>query len=80
MFKINEKYFPTSFVFIWSRDSSVGIGIGYGLDDRGVRVRVLVGSKEFSFLHVVQTGSGAHLVFYPMDNGGYLLGGEAAGA
>jgi hypothetical protein len=31
-----------------SRDSVVGIATGYGLDDRGVAVRVLVGSKIFS--------------------------------
>jgi hypothetical protein len=32
---------------IGSRGSSVGIAIGYGLDDRGVGVRVLVGSRIF---------------------------------
>jgi hypothetical protein len=31
-----------------SRDSSVGIATGHGLDDRGVGVRVLVGSRIFS--------------------------------
>jgi hypothetical protein len=31
-----------------SRDSSVGIATGYGLDDGGVGVRVLVGSRMFS--------------------------------
>jgi hypothetical protein len=31
-----------------SRDSVVGIAIGYGLDERGVRVRVPVGSRIFS--------------------------------
>jgi hypothetical protein len=30
-----------------SRDSSVGIATGYGLDDRGVGVRVTVGSRIF---------------------------------
>jgi hypothetical protein len=30
------------------RDSSVGIVIGYGLNDRGVGVRVPVGSRIFS--------------------------------
>jgi hypothetical protein len=30
-----------------SRDSAVGIATGYGLDDQGVGVRVLVGSKIF---------------------------------
>jgi hypothetical protein len=32
-----------------SRDSSVGIATGYGLDDRGVGVRVPVGSGIFHF-------------------------------
>jgi hypothetical protein len=36
--------------------SVVGTAFGYGLDDRGVGVRVPVGSR-FSLLHVVQTGS-----------------------
>jgi hypothetical protein len=31
-----------------SRDSSVGIETGYGLNDRGVGVRVPVGSRIFS--------------------------------
>jgi hypothetical protein len=52
-----------------SRGSVVGIANGYGLDDRGVRVRVPVGSRIFS-LHVVQTGSGVHLTSYPMGTGG----------
>jgi hypothetical protein len=34
--------------FIRSRDGLVGIATGYGLDDRGVRVRVPVGSRIFS--------------------------------
>jgi hypothetical protein len=32
----------------WGQDSVVGIVTGYGLDDRGVGVRVLVGSRIFS--------------------------------
>jgi hypothetical protein len=39
---------------------------GYELDDRGVGVRVPVGS---SFLHVVQTGSGAYPASCPMGPG-----------
>jgi hypothetical protein len=39
-------------------DSVVGRATGYGLDDRGVGVRVPV-VQEFSLLHVVQTGSGS---------------------
>jgi hypothetical protein len=33
-----------------SRDSSVGIETGYGLDDRGVGFRIPIGSKNFSSL------------------------------
>jgi hypothetical protein len=32
-----------------SRDSAVGIATGYGLDDRGVGVRVSVGGTNFHF-------------------------------
>jgi hypothetical protein len=53
------------FLDIIHRDSSVGIATGYGLDDRGVGVRVSVRSN-FSLLHVVQTGSGVHPASYPI--------------
>jgi hypothetical protein len=54
-----------------SRDSVVGIGTSYGLDDRGVVVRVLVGSRTFS------TSSRPPLGFptsYPMGNDGFSPG------
>jgi hypothetical protein len=45
--------------FTWrSRDSTVGIAIGYGLDDRGIEVRVPVGSR-ISLLHVVRPALGS---------------------
>jgi hypothetical protein len=62
-----------------SRDSVVGKAAGYGLDDRGVVVRVPVGSR-FSLLHVVQTGIGIHPAFYPMGTEGYFPGGKTTGA
>jgi hypothetical protein len=37
------------------------------------------GTKKFSLLHSVQTGSGAHSAFYPMGAGGSYHGGKAAG-
>jgi hypothetical protein len=49
-----------------SRDSSVGIALGYGLDDQGSRVRFLAGAGNFSLHHRVQNGSGAHPPSYPM--------------
>jgi hypothetical protein len=36
--------------------------------------------KEFSLLHVVQTGSGVHSTSYPMGTWGSSPGGKAAGA
>jgi hypothetical protein len=56
-----------------SRDSVVGIAIGYGLDDRWVGVRVPVGSTIFS-PPIVQTGSGAHPASYTMGTGGSFPG------
>jgi hypothetical protein len=63
-----------------SRDSSVGIALGYGLDDRGSRVRFPERAGNFSLHHRVQTGSGAHPASYPMGNRGSFPGSKAAGA
>jgi hypothetical protein len=62
-----------------SRNSSVGKALGYGLDDRGCRVRFPAGAGNFS-LRRVQNGSGAHPVSYPMGTRGSFPGGKAAGA
>jgi hypothetical protein len=43
-----------------SRDSPVGIALGYGLDDRGSRVRFPARAGNFSLHHRIQNGSGAH--------------------
>jgi hypothetical protein len=58
-----------------SRDSSVGIALGYGLDDRGSRVRLPAGAGNFSLHH----RSGAHRASYPMGTRGSFPGGKAAG-
>jgi hypothetical protein len=63
-----------------SRDSSVGIALGYGLDDRGSRVPFPPGAGNFSLHHRVQNSSGAHPASYPMDTRGSFLGGKAAEA
>jgi hypothetical protein len=63
-----------------SRDSSVGTALGYGLDDRGSRVRFPAGAGNFSLHHRVQNGSGAYPASYPMDTRGSFRGGKAAGA
>jgi hypothetical protein len=42
-----------------SRDGSVGIALGYGLDDRGSRVRFPALAGNFSLHHRAQNGPGA---------------------
>jgi hypothetical protein len=64
---------------IKSRDSAVGIATGYRLDDQGVRVRVPVGSRIFSY-HVVQTGSGVRPTSNAVGTGDSFPGNKAAGA
>jgi hypothetical protein len=56
--------FLVSFVIGYSRDSSVGITLGYRLDDRSSRVRFPAGAGNFSLHHHVQNGSGAHSASY----------------
>jgi hypothetical protein len=63
-----------------SRDSSVGIALGYRLDDRGSRIRFPAGAGNFSLHHRVQNGSGAHPASYPVGTGGSFPGGKAAEA
>jgi hypothetical protein len=63
-----------------SRHSSVGIGLGYGLDDRGSRFRFTAGAGNFSLHHRVQNGSRAHPPSYPMCTRGSYPGRKAAGA
>jgi hypothetical protein len=46
---------------------AVGTATGYGLDEWEVGIRVLKKSKEFSLLHIVETGSGAHSASYSMS-------------
>jgi hypothetical protein len=63
-----------------SRDSSVGIALGYGLDERGSRVRFPVGAGSFSLYHRLQNGSGAHPASYPLGTGGSFPRCKVAGA
>jgi hypothetical protein len=75
IFRINHfKYFVTN------RDSSVDIGLGYGQDGWGSRVRFPAVAENFSPHHRVQNGCEAHPASYPMGNGGSFPGGKAAGA
>jgi hypothetical protein len=63
-----------------SRDSSVGIALGYRLDDWDSRVRLPAGAENFSLHHHVQNGSGAHSASYPMGTRGSFSRGKVAGA
>jgi hypothetical protein len=63
-----------------SHDISVGIALGYGLDDRGSRVRFLAGAGNFSLNHRVQNGSGAHPASYTMGTRGCFPERKAASA
>jgi hypothetical protein len=53
-----------------SRDSSVGIALGYGLENRGSRVRFSAMAGNFSLHHRIQNGSGDHTASYPMGTRG----------
>jgi hypothetical protein len=74
------KHYYNNFLIIKSRDSSVGIALGYGLDRWGSRVRFPAGAGNFSLHHRIQNGSGAHPASYPMGISGSFPGGKAAGA
>jgi hypothetical protein len=62
-----------------SRDSSVGIALGYRLDDRGSRTRFPAGAGNFSLHHRVQNGSGAPSASHPMGTRGSFAESKAAG-
>jgi hypothetical protein len=49
--------------------NSVGIALGYGMDDRGSRFRFPAGAGNFSLNHSIQNGSEAHPASYPMVPG-----------
>jgi hypothetical protein len=52
----------------------VSVALGYGLDDRMIRVPFPEGAGNFCFRHRVQTGSGAHTASYQMGTGGKAAG------
>jgi hypothetical protein len=53
------------------------IALGYGLDDRGSRVRFPAAVENFSFQHRVQNSSGAQPASYPMGTRGSFPGGKS---
>jgi hypothetical protein len=69
----------SSYMQFKSRDSSVGTATGYGLDDRGVGVRVPVGTRIFSSTRRPDWFWGSPNL---LSNGylGILPGGKVAGA
>jgi hypothetical protein len=71
--------FPPTSIYFQSRDSSVGIALGYWLDDRASRVQFPATAGNFSLHRHVQNGSGAHPASYPMGTRGSFPGGKAAG-
>jgi hypothetical protein len=76
--RMMELHLHSAFVFmawylITKAQSVVGIATGYGLDDRGVGVRVTVRSRIFTS-PIVQTGSGVHPTSYMMGTGGSFPG------
>jgi hypothetical protein len=62
-----------------SRGSSVGIALGYGLDDRGSRVRFPAGAGNFSLHHRVRTALGPTQPPIHWVHGALSPGGKAAG-
>jgi hypothetical protein len=59
------------------RDRPVDVATAYGVDGRSsIPGRV----RDFSLLHNVQTGFGAHPASYLMGPGEFLFGGKAVGA
>jgi hypothetical protein len=78
--KRGKRYMKRNIETDKTRDSSVGIALGYGLDDRGSRVRFPEEAGNFSLHHRVQNGSGAHPASYPMGTRGSSPGGKSAGA
>jgi hypothetical protein len=63
-----------------SRDSSVGIALGYGPDDWGSRFRFPTGAGNFPLHHRVQNVSGAQPASYSRGTRGSFPGDKAAGA
>jgi hypothetical protein len=61
------------------RALGIGIATGYGLDEKGIGVRVPVGLRIFSSPRRPDRVWGPHPVSYRMGTGGSFTGGKAAG-
>jgi hypothetical protein len=62
-----------------SRDSSVGIALGYGLNDQCSRDRLPAEAGNFSLHHRVQNSSGDHSASCPMGTRGSFPRGKRPG-
>jgi hypothetical protein len=80
LFHLKSQWISRGNEFHTNHDSSVSIALGYGLDNRGYRVRFPAEAGNFSFHHCVQNGSGAHSDSYTMGITGCFPRGKAAGA
>jgi hypothetical protein len=74
-----REYYSKSVPSLRSRENIVGIATGYGLDDRGVGVRVPVWSIIISSPRRPDRFRGPP-TSYPMGTGGSFPGGKSAGA
>jgi hypothetical protein len=63
-------YDDTSRRYYSSLDSSVGMTMGYVMNDGGS----IPGRERDFYLYSVQTGSGAHPISYPSGTGGSFTG------
>jgi hypothetical protein len=70
----NHEILVIYYVLRKSRDNSVGIALGYGLDDRGSRVRFPAGAVNFSLHHRIKNSSGVHPASYLMGTRGSFPG------
>jgi hypothetical protein len=77
---VNHRDFTFTFLVYENRDSSVGIALGYRLDDRRSRVRFPAEAGNFSIHQRVQNDSGPHQASYPMGTRSSFPGDEAVGA
>jgi hypothetical protein len=72
---LNRTYIlDSAFISTSSNWKWIGIALGYGLDNRGSRVRIPAESGNFSLHHRVQNGSGAHSASYAVGTRGFFLG------
>jgi hypothetical protein len=74
------KHLNNEYLIMRSRFSVVGIATGYGLEDRGVEVRVPVGAKNFLVFPYYPDRFWDPSSTYPMGTGGSFPGGKEAGS